>query len=246
MLVSLFTRRPRYRSAAQSSARVSAHDIPGGTFLGFYSGTFAERNQATSMYAATIHNRIDIFPFVDESDITETQRHERPLANMNEPNKGQLANCAMLVQDFAHDEVDGVERIPNHRSARYFRGLACFTCVDVPAGQQLVWHYGASYEANRIAQGYEAGLPCVPATYEPILRVVRKVPHTCVYPITGAVKSARFKTPRPMTRHDSDTSSSGSGHLPKYTPAKETRAERLAKRKKSVQDGVPAAADLHL
>ena len=234
-LVRLCARSGLYRVTQLDDANwglLATHDLPSGMFLGFYSGTFAERSVDVSMYAAAIHNRIDIFPFADESNITKSQRQERPFANMNEPNKDQIANCAMLVQDFAHDEVEGVEWIPNHRSARFFRGLACFTCTDIPAGQQLVWHYGASYEANRIAQGYEAGLPCVPRTYEQILRVIRKVPHICVYPIAGAVKSARFKTPRPMTRNDSDTSSSGSGHSPKYTPAKETRAERLAKRNK--------------
>ena len=49
-----------------------------------------------------------IYPFPDEQNITDEQRKNRPFANMNEPLAGENANCCMIVQDFKHNEIDGL------------------------------------------------------------------------------------------------------------------------------------------
>ena len=209
-------------------------DLPKGTFLGFYSGAF-DTEERESLYAAKVDD-IYIYPFPNEQNISVQQRHARPFANMNEPAVHSYANCCMIVQDFLPSEVVGVEG-----DAKFFRGLACFTCEDVRAEDHLTWHYGRSYEAHRQSQGYEAGQPCkalveeevfVPSNSEGVLRYVAQVSRECVFPVFGTRKSERIpqKKRRRRESSDDDSSSSGSGHIPKYVPKKETRTERLARR----------------
>ena len=145
-----------------------------------------------------------IYPFRDESKITLDQRRNRPLANMNEPSVGRYANCCFLPQDFKHDEVEGVENISGHNAARFFRGLACFTCEYVAKNEQLTWHYGNAYAPNRKEQGYEVGKPCllllekqpfIEENSKSVLSVIPKVPYTYLIPVTGLRKSSRFPLP---------------------------------------------------
>ena len=220
-------------------------DIPLGTFLGFYTGDH-EETYRESLYAADLAN-IYIYPFKNESNITEEERKSKPFANMNEPNAGDYANCCFVNQDFDHREVEGVENIPNYDIARFFRGLACFTCDDVKRGQELTWHYGKLYQANREEQQYEAGKPCVlllhheefiPGNSQGVLSIMSKVPHTCLVAVTGLKKSNRFPLPRKKRRKkrdssddEDDSSSLESEDEPKYKPSEtETRADRLKRR----------------
>ena len=127
---------------------VATRDIPIGTFLGFYSGEF-DLSIRNSLYAAKLDN-FHIYPFPDEDNISEEQRSQRPFANMNEPNIHEFANCCMIVQDFAHTEIENVSYIPNFEAARFFRGLACLSCAEIKSGESLTWHMDhlTSHTAN--------------------------------------------------------------------------------------------------
>ena len=217
-------------------------DIPIGIFLGFYTGEYST-NLRESLYSAQLNN-IFIYPFPDEHNITDEQRKNRPFANMNEPLAGENANCCMIVQDFKHDEIDGL--VEGDDKALFFRGLACFTCADVKTGDDLTWYYGKAYEENRQQQGYDAGKPCelltqrvafIPSNSTGVLSFMPRVSRDCVIPMYRQHKSDRFKLKkRRRKKGDSsdspDTDSSGSGHIPKYRPNTTTRSERHNNRQK--------------
>ena len=205
-------------------------DIPLGTFIGFYTGEFSHTPRK-SLYAAQVDEML-IYPFADENNITTGDRHAHPLANMNEPVRGSSANCCMLIQDFSADEVLG-----SALDARFYRGLACFTCEAVKAGAELTWFYGKTYQEHRQNEGYEAGTECkllaqqikfIPENSEGVLSVMSKIPLNCVFavPIESKRKSNRFPLRKKRRKRaessedDVDSSSSGSGHLPKYDPSK--------------------------
>lgn len=227
---------------------VATSDIQIGTFLGFYTGDH-DLEYRDSLYAAKL-DHVHIYPFSNEANITLQERENRPLANMNEPNVGEHANCCFVVQDFKHDEVEGVENIYKYDIARFFRGLACFTCDNVKVGDQLTWYYGKSYEGNRIEQGYIAGEEClsllqkkefIAENSQAVLAAMPKVPYTCLIAVTGLRKSSRFLVPQKKRKRkkdvsdddDDDDSSSGSGHEIKYQPSTDTnsRIERLNHRR---------------
>ena len=217
---------------------VTTAPISAGTCLGFYSGEF-RIDRTPSLYAASLLRNVDIHPFADEEHISEAQRRERPFANMNEPNAGEQATCCMLVSDFAAHEIDGVEHIPDYARALFFRGLACFTCRDLSADEALTWHYGKSYEEHRVAEDYTAGVTCTPdeveaISHDAVFRTFPKVPWRVAYPVFTSIKSARFPKLRNKRRlDDEDTSSSGSGHVPKYTPRDEGRNVRNERRREA-------------
>ena len=212
--------------------------IPSNTFLGFYTGVF-DTHERESLYSVKIDS-IFIYPFENESAITHDERLRHPFANMNEPDANTYANCCMIIQDFDCSEVDNGNADPR---VRFYRGLACFTCKDIEENEELTWHYGKSYEENRLLQGYEAGWPCekllqklifIPSNSSGVFKYLPKVPLHCVFPIYGTHKSERFKKTKRKRKKtsddDSDTSSSGSGHIPKYVASTEGREERLARR----------------
>ena len=222
---------------------VAKKDIPSGTFLGFYTGDF-RNDERESLYSAKVDN-VYIYPFSNESAISLSERERHPFASMNEPQTGTHANCCMIIQDFDCNEVTQVD--PN---ARFYRGLACFTCTDVKESDELTWHYGKAYEENRKLQGYSAGWPCekllrklvfIPSNSASVLTYMPKVSIDCVFPVYGTHKSERFKKERKKKRKrdsddDSDTSSSGSGHIPKYQPSNsiESREDRIHRRNAKV------------
>lgn len=223
---------------------VATKDMTIGTFLGFYTGEFSQ-NVRTSLYAAQL-NHVHIYPFPNEDEITLSQRESRPFANMNEPRENTEANCCMILQDFSHDEVEFPTDFDPEtvRNARFFRGLACFTCANVRNGDELTWHYGASYEQHRSSVGYKVGHPCrllventafLPDNSQGVLQVMHRVQFACVIPIYGLSKSPRFPLPKKRKRKNSSesTSSSGSGHIPKYDPTKSNRTDRLNARKRA-------------
>ena len=78
--------------------------IPSNTFLGFYTGVF-DTNERESLYSVKI-NSIFIYPFENESAITQDERLRHPFANMNEPDANTYAHCCMIIQDFDCSEVD--------------------------------------------------------------------------------------------------------------------------------------------
>ena len=224
---------------------VATQNIPFGTFLGFYTGNFS-KTLRTSKYAAKL-SHMHIYPFVNEEAITFRERELRPLANMNEPSAGNDANCCMLVQDFSHNEIEfeSEEQAQELQKARFFRGLACFTCANVKSGEELTWYYGSSYEPNRELEGYKAGSPCqklmkkeafILDNSESVLRVMSRIQYACVIPIYGTNKSLRFVPPKKRKRKESESdvtsSSSGSDHIPKYDPSKSNRKDRFIARQK--------------
>lgn len=222
----------------------ATQNIPTGTFLGFYTGEYTTYSRK-SMYAAQVLYNTYIYPFPNEENITSEQRKAKPLANMNEPQKNTNANCCMIVQDFALNEV---QQIPDHivaKNPRFFRGLACFTCTDVKIGEELTWYYGKMYEQNRSEQGYEAGIECelllnktvfIPENSKGILKVMPKIAFQCVVPVFGNYKSERFALPKKKRKksdssESEESSSSGSGHERKYVPTG-SRKSRLENRKR--------------
>ena len=221
---------------------VAKRDIPAGSFIGFYTGA-CDRNTCppSSLYALDMGpSQPCIVPFADEDHITSQQRDRHPLACMNEPSEGSHANCHMAVQDFANHEVEGVESIAHHETAVYFRGLACFACIDIASGEPLTWHYGPAYEPHRQAIGYVVGFPCkrvlddevfIQQDSQSVLQTLPRVPHYCLYPvISRTIKSARFRIKRKTHKADSEgeldsDSSSGSGHEEAYKPRPSRRRD---------------------
>ena len=207
---------------------VAKRDLPRGTFVGFYTGAMDRNECPESYYALDMGPGAPcIVPFADEQRITPFERDRHVLASMNEPVQGEHANCDMVPQDYSHAEIDNVQAIANHETARFFRGIACFTCVDVRRGDQLTWYYGDSYQPHRDHIGYVAGMRCRDLDglvhSRSILDSLQRVPHYCVAAIVGrSVKSDRFKVKR--KRHvdsegeESSSSSSGSGHEEAYKP----------------------------
>ena len=207
------------------------------------STTLVKKNEETRQWTLKAVIDIPIGIFLGHN-ITDEQRKNRPFANMNEPLAGENANCCMIVQDFKHDEIDGL--VEGDDKALFFRGLACFTCADVKTGDDLTWYYGKAYEENRQQQGYDAGKPCelltqrvafIPSNSTGVLSFMPRVSRDCVIPMYRQHKSDRFKLKkRRRKKGDSsdspDTDSSGSGHIPKYRPNTTTRSERHNNRQK--------------
>ena len=139
---------------------VAKKNIPPGTFIGFYTGCTASRTcPPGSHYALQIGpSQPCIVPFPDESEITPAQREFHALANMNEPIEGEYANCHMAVQDFSASEIENVAAIQGH--ARFYRGMACFACERIDAGEALTWNYGTAFEPIRQLMNYTVGQPC--------------------------------------------------------------------------------------
>ena len=194
---------------------IAKRDIRAGEFIGIYTGSYASLTcESDSRYAVDVGPcQPCILPFPDEQNITPLERDTHPLACMNEPSVGAYANTHMALQDFAREEVEGVQSIPNHDQAQFFRCMACFACEDIARGEALTWNYGPSYEPIRTLLGYAAGQPCrrvladevfVAPNSQAVLDALGRVPHYAVFPIlrTQSIKSARFKKRR---RHSVDS-----------------------------------------
>jgi hypothetical protein len=212
---------------------VAARNIRAGEFVGFYTGSM-DKTTCTLEGKYALHmgkSQPCIIPFEDERNISFKDRENHPLSCMNEPLKGEPANCHMVIQDFSHSEVGGSEHVLNGGSARFFRGLACITCENVRKGDDLTWYYGKSYEPIRVNEGYSAGTECtkvleaevfVADNSKTVLSAIASVPNDVVFPVHSSLKSSRFKAKRAQ-RVDSegevsDPGSSGSDHSSEYTP----------------------------
>ena len=219
-------------------------DIKAGEFIGIYTGSYASLTcPPRTRYAVDIGpSQPCIVPFPDEDHITSAERDTHPLACMNEPSEGEFANTHMVIQDFAHDEVEGVESIPHHEQARFFRCMACFACEDIRCGDALTWNYGTSYEPIRTLLGYVAGQPSrrvlagevfiAPNSQGVLDALHQRVPHYAVFPVlrSKTLKSARFKKHK---RHSVDSEgeksesfSSGSEHAAEAYQARPTARRR--------------------
>ena len=214
---------------------VSKRHISAGSFVGFYTGAMDRLDCPTgSLYSLDVGvGQPCIVPFADEDHISPFERDRHALASMNEPGEGEFANCHLAVQDFGHAEIEGVESIAHHDTAQFFRGMACFACVDIHSGEQLTWPYGSGYEAIRQQQDYVPGRPCrrvlndeifIKPNSQSVLDVLPRLPAYCVFPVPGHknIKSARFKKHR---RHsvdsegeESESFSSGSSNEEAYKP----------------------------
>lgn len=195
---------------------VAKRDIKTGELVGIYTGSHDSLTcPPNSRYAVDIGtSQPCIIPFADENAITPFQRDTHPLACMNEPNQGRVANCHMAIQDFARHEVEGVASIPHNDEASFFRCLACFACEDIKRGDPLTWYYGKSYEPIRAVLGYTAGEICtrvqegdvfIASDSQATLDALSgRVPHYTVFPILRSqmIKSARFKKKK---RHSVDS-----------------------------------------
>jgi hypothetical protein len=204
-------------------------DLKAGEFIGIYTGSYASLTcPLRTRYAVDIGpSQPCIVPFPDEDQITPNERETHPLACMNEPSEGEFANTHMVIQDFTHAEVEGVQSIPYHEQARFFRCMACFACEGIRRGDALTWNYGNSYEPIRTQLGYVAGQPSqrvltgeefIAPNSEGVLDALQRVPHYAVFPVfqSQTLKSSRFKKHR---RHsvdsegeESESFSSGSEH----------------------------------
>lgn len=225
---------------------VAKRDLTTGTLIGFYTGDMQPMCPPGSHYALQFGaTQPCIVPFPNEKAISSVQRDTHPLASMNEPEEHYYANCYMVAQDFAADEIEGVTALEGHGTARFFRGMACFACTDIRAGHTLTWNYGPAYEAIRQLVGYTAGWPCrrvmeheafIEAKSQSVLSVLPKVPHYCVYPVrqSQCIHSLRFKLVHRRHSVDSEgepseTESSGSGAEEAYRPRPtKKRSEPLA------------------
>jgi hypothetical protein len=211
---------------------VSKRGIQAGEFLGFYTGvTSSNTCPPNSLYALDMGpGQPCIVPYADENAIAPQARDTHPFACMNEPSQGEYANCHMVVQDFTNAEIENVASIHHNERASFFRGMACFACVDLPSGTPLTWWYGNSYEPHRQTIGYVAGHACkrvleddvfVQDNSRSVLQTLRRVPSYCVWPVLSRnIKSARFKMKRRRLDSEGEDSdfSSGSDHEEAYKP----------------------------
>ena len=218
-------------------------DLKAGEFIGIYTGSYASLTcPLRTRYAVDVGpSQPCIVPFADEDQITPNERETHPLACMNEPSEGEFANTHMAIQDFTHAEVEGVEFIPHHEQARFFRCMAGFACEDIPSGAALTWNYGTSYEPIRTLLGYVAGKPCrrvladevfIAPNSKAVLDALGRVPHYAVFPVmrSQTLKSERFKKHK---RHSVDSEgeksesfSSGSEHTAEAYQARPTARRR--------------------
>ena len=219
---------------------VARRDISAGSFVGFYTGAMDTLDCSTgSIYALDVGaGQPCIIPFADEENISTSERLWHALASMNEPGEEQFANCHLAVQDFSHTEIEGVAQ---HQTAQFFRGMACFACIDIASGEDLTWPYGSAYESIRQQQDYVAGRPCrrvlndeifIKPNSQSVLDSIPRVPAYCVFPVPchKNIKSPRFKKHR---RHsvdsegeESESFSSGSEHEEAYKPGPSSSRRR--------------------
>lgn len=195
---------------------VAKRDLQVGELVGIYTGSYDSLScPPQSRYAVDIGtSQPCIIPFADEDAITPFQRDTHPLACMNEPSQGRVANCHMAIQDFARSEVESVDSIAHNEEAFFFRCMACFACEKIKRGDMLTWYYGSAYEPIRALLGYTAGQTCSRVQQEKVFIASNsqatldalggRVPHYTVFPIlrTQTIKSARFKKKK---RHSVDS-----------------------------------------
>ena len=219
---------------------VAKRDLKVGELVGIYTGSYSSLAcPPNTRYAVEIGtSQPCIIPFPDENAITAIQRDTHPLACMNEPSRGQVANCHMAIQDFSRTEVESVESIPNNESASFFRCMACFACENIKRGEALTWYYGRKYQSIRDLLGYVSGGGCtrvengevfIAANSKATLDAIGKVPHYTVFPIlrSQTIKSARFKKKKRHTVDsegvESESFSSGSELNESYNPRRRPR-----------------------
>lgn len=239
------TRLKARNNISLSWSLVAKRDIVCGSFIGFYTGSMeVTMRSRESDYALDMgYNQPCIYPFEDESKIRSEDREKHPFASMNEPNKGDHANCHMVIQDFDVAEIADVTDVYNHTHAHFFRGLACFACCDIKKGDELTWHYGNKYQPIRDRVGYEAGSPCkkvidderfVSENSRAVLDALGgRIPHYAVFMIlkTQNIKSQRFKKRRKHTvdsEGEESDSFSSRDEVEAYKPRPSKRRKSLS------------------
>lgn len=231
-------------------------DLQVGELVGIFTGSYDSLTcPPQSRYAVDIGTTQPcIIPFPNEDAITPFQRDAHPLACMNEPSQGRVANCHMAIQDFSRSEVDSVESIAHNEEAFFFRCMACFACENIKQGDMLTWYYGSAYQPIRTLLGYTAGQTCsrvqeenvfiAPNSQATLDALDGHVPHYTVFPIlrTQTIKSARFKKKK---RHsvDSEGEASESFSSGSDEPA-EAYSRQSTARKRSTADQSSSSGSL--
>lgn len=137
------------------------HDIPKGAFVGMYIGKFTPLpvNKDGEPRSSTTRNH-----YVYETDewrITPKVKKDKtadpriyPCAMANEPMDGEHANVYFRKW---HSSIE--LGLPGPR--RKVTAVSLQACAPIPAGKQLLLHYGKAYEVVRKILQYTAGLPCI-------------------------------------------------------------------------------------
>ena len=145
------------------------HAIPAGSFVCFYTGAWYSdvafdglppaRRSALSRYAVEIedHN-VTLAPATDETGAVDFVRNAAAAAN--EPSASSAANS------FAQASV--VERLGMDAELHSYLTIGIYTCRPVAAGDEILWNYGAGYDALRQEAGYTAGESCPDAAIDSV------------------------------------------------------------------------------
>ena len=134
-------------------------DLPKGSFLGFYNGTFreiAKRDTTRDGYVfATSNERIT--PRKTKGRVDPARY---PLAMLNEPPPGTTANVTAV------EFVTAQHVIPQLPPRTKIAAIGFFTCRFVAAGDELFVHYGAFYDRRKYENPHHlpadqlVGAPC--------------------------------------------------------------------------------------
>lgn len=114
-------------------------DLPKGSFLGFYNGTFRHAGErgytGKDSYVFTTSNEY-IVPKKTKGRVDPTRY---PLAMLNEPPPGTTANVTAV------EFVTAQHVIPQLAPRTKIAAIGFFACRAVAAGEELFVHYGARY-----------------------------------------------------------------------------------------------------
>ena len=124
-----------------------------------FDGLPPARRSALSRYAVEIedHN-VTLAPATDETGAVDFVRHAAAAAN--EPSASGAANS------FAQASV--VERLGMDAELHSYLTIGIYTCRPVAAGDEILWNYGAGYDALRQEAGYTAGESCPDAAIDSV------------------------------------------------------------------------------
>lgn len=135
-------------------------DLPKGSFLGFYNGTFRDAGErgyrGKDSYVFTTSNEY----IVPKKTRGRVDPALYPLAMLNEPPRGSQANVVAVELSRAANVI------PQLPPKTKIAAIGFFTCRAVNAGEELFVHYGARYSRRHyenprgLAEEDLVGSPC--------------------------------------------------------------------------------------
>lgn len=148
--------------------------IPARTFVAFYTGEFFTKSELDALiedkpdrfallqpYMVGIEGTNATIAAVPEEASGKIDPRTHTAATMNEPNKGVAANVFANTHTFELPDLeDGI--------VKPFKAVCLYTCTDVRANTELLYHYGHAelMKALREKLEYTPGIECPPTDIE--------------------------------------------------------------------------------